>query len=545
MAHRYYKTTQEFLAATFGEMIGYLHPDYIYYKTDWDMIRDTIAGERRIKEKGEFYLPRLDSDETDYEAYRMRAAYVNMVARTQSGLLGTVFRRPMKILGLTDQQLKSLESVTPKGLSLNMFAKRLASEIIAVGRVGVLVDVPKKGGKPYMTEYLAENILSWKSELIDDKEQLTYVLLREIVESTPQLKGAVTMYSNDSLKAQYRVLRLENGVYTQSVFDDSMKLLDTITPTKGGAKLNFIPFAFAGPHSPTPEIQKSPLYDIAGLNLKHYRTSAQLEHGRYYTALPVYYVNMQSGEESGDYYVGPNTVWEVGPESKPGILEYFGTGLASLERSLTEAEEHVAQLGGRIMGIRPTATAESDNIFKMKQANETSILLSVTESLSACITTVLRWWLDWQRIKSTEVVAKLNQDFKDMNIAARELRAVALLYQSGILPIQDVYRVLQASEFIAEDTTEEKFIAMLNDLSNFPNQPDVEAMHAGYPSMKDKMMEEQLEEQLEIQQGTQDTDVEMQNKELRLREFEVRERAKSDRIKAKQKPAAPAKKKTT
>ncbi|MFM7009105.1 MAG: DUF4055 domain-containing protein [Betaproteobacteria bacterium] len=475
----------------------YSHVDYRYYKPEWDDIRDAIAGERRVKERGTAHLPALDVEYgTSYEVYKERAVFVNMVSRTVMGLVGTIFRRQLKAENVSKEDQKN---VTLNGLDLNLFAKKLAFEVCSVGRVGVLVDMVQE--KPYLTEYVAENILSWRTRTVNGREVLDYVLLREITDETPILDGTPVSSNGDyvgGLSARYRVLILDNGVYKQRVYtvkgsetnpSFSGRAYTEVTPTRNGKPFEFIPMIIIGPLSPTPEVQKSPVYDICTLNYAHYRTSAQLEHGRYYTALPVYYVPVQPGQEENTYHVGPSVVWEVPADTKPGVLEYYGTGLKSLTDSLIEKEEHIAQLGGRIMGIRPAATAESDNIFKMKQANEMSILLNITESLSLGLTTAFKWYLDWQRKSSKDVRIVLNQDFKSLAIAARELRAVALLYQQGILPIDEVFKILQDAEFINDELTLAEFREMLDNLDNFPNQPDVAAMHEGYPDAASKLLD--------------------------------------------------------
>lgn len=154
----------------------YTHADYRYYRKEWDSIRDAIAGERRVKERGTDYLPPLDVEYgTSYETYKERAVFVNMVARTVLGLVGTVFRRPIKVENVDK---KNLLNVTLDGLDLNLFAKKLAYEVCSIGRIGVLVDMAAKGEKPYLTEYIAENILSWRTTNINGREVLTYVWLR-------------------------------------------------------------------------------------------------------------------------------------------------------------------------------------------------------------------------------------------------------------------------------------------------------------------------------------------------------------------------------
>ena len=485
----------------------HLHPDYIYYLEDWEKIRDAISGERRVKEAGTKYLPpQAGKVDENYKNYKRRAVYVNMVARTVNGLVGTVFRREIKVTGITKKIRGMLDNVSIDGHSLNLFSKQLSYEVFSVGRVGVLVDRPRSGGKPYMTAYIAENILDWQEEVIEGRKVLTYVLLREIYDGGHAVKkeaSSVFKYRrgavSNRLKVQYRRLVLEGGVYRQEIYrpniDGEVNLdgapSETIIPLRNGSKLDKIPFYIQGPMSPTPKVQRPPVLDITTLNFAHYRTSAQLEHGRFFTALPIYYVPLAAGQGRDAYTIDPHVVWEVPLNSKPGILEYFGTGLTELTKSMIEKEEAISNLGGRIMGIRSAGTTESEQVYKMKQANELSILLNVTEAMNEGLSKALGWWLEWQDINPKGVAVKMNQDFKSLNIASRELRAISLLYQEGILPVSEVYRVLQEAEFVDDNVTLEEFTFMLNNAeANFPKQPDVVAKREGYSDADARLRDE-------------------------------------------------------
>lgn len=495
-----------------SELFSFLHPDYKQAKPDWNLIRDCVEGERRVKERGVEYLPAIGKGGQSYDDYLQRAVFVNMVGRTISGLLGTVFRRPVKVLKKTARIEKLISEVSVDGYSLHLFAKLVSREVLTTGRCGILADHPPadQEGTAYLTHYIADNILSWRTQRRNGKDVLTYVLLREIVENLqflgdsdlrpPQLQGR----PDTVLRARYRVLRLDGeGKYIQEVYapDDTVngaltlesKPTQTIYPTINGARLDYIPFWIVGPESPSPSMQRSPVLDIATLNIAHYRTSAQLESGRYYTAIPVYWTNVKPGEEGGDYTIGPSVVLELPPESKLGIAEYFGSGLSHLAQSLLEKEQHISDLGGRVIHARAGESSLSDNATQMKNINETSILTNLTESVSQALTWAFRTVLLWENfeVEAKSVTVKLNQDFKLLTIGARELRAVALLHQEGLLPIQEVYRVLQENEYVSEDISEEEFIALIENLENFPGQPDVEAMHEGYPDAQARLSDEQ------------------------------------------------------
>ena len=70
------------------------HPDYDANLPAWLRARDVFAGEDAVKAGGEKYLPRLeDQSVVEYEAYRMRASFLNAAGRTCEGFAGLVFRR--------------------------------------------------------------------------------------------------------------------------------------------------------------------------------------------------------------------------------------------------------------------------------------------------------------------------------------------------------------------------------------------------------------------------------------------------------------------
>src|SRR4051812_25605966 len=71
------------------------HPSYDLAFTEWQRVREVLAGEDSVKAAGERYLPRVQSHTNDeYNLYRMRASFFNATARTAEGYVGLIFRRP-------------------------------------------------------------------------------------------------------------------------------------------------------------------------------------------------------------------------------------------------------------------------------------------------------------------------------------------------------------------------------------------------------------------------------------------------------------------
>ena len=123
------------------------HLDYDANIAAWQRARDVFAGEDAVKATGEKYLPRLDcQDNTEYLAYKNRAAFFNASARTADGFVGLIFRReptfklPDTRNGITAALTEFVEDADMLGTSLSAFSKKLVTEIINVGRAGTLVD---------------------------------------------------------------------------------------------------------------------------------------------------------------------------------------------------------------------------------------------------------------------------------------------------------------------------------------------------------------------------------------------------------------------
>lgn len=549
-----------------------VHPEYQYWRLDWQKVRDVIAGQREIKRKGATYLPRLNKkqDTEAYAAYLSRAVFYNMTAQTVNGMIGQIFRRDPKYDNLpktivwTTKALKArLDSRFAKdGTGSINFTKTTVGEQIALGRFGVLVDCPAvESNTPdaYVVGYTAENIMDWRWSEINGRYQISRVLLREFVRKNDA--RYFSPYTYDSL---YRELILEEQddgafVYKQRVYFDQAPPVETyprvpgasgpetiqprftsgatqnrpgITylngqpvpqpgvpqpiaetiPTIRGNTLDYIPFVFFGAQSNTADVEKPPVLDIADLNLSHYRSYAELEHGRFYVAMPVYYAPGLDDEGAAEYYIGPDVVWEVPSGETPGILEFTGQGLKALEEALVQKERQIAAIGGRLLAGQ-TKGSESDDQTQLRTANEYSLLLNVIQACNAGMTLVIRYWmafLDIPMTVSEPFQYRINTDFLSPAIGAREMRAIQLMYEAGLIGVDVLYEYLRKADVIPPTTDIDDFKLQLEDPESFIGQPDVQAMRRGYASR-----------QQELDQAQQAREADFQQQELDLQERQV------------------------
>jgi len=503
----------------------FVHPELQYWTYTYQAIRAAVIGQIEVKRANERYLPKMEGmTPPEYRAFLERAVFFNMVDRTIRGLMGTLFQRNPDLVGVPDSL--DMSNVSKENQPLMHFVKQVAREVMTMGRYGVLLDMDEDGLKPpYFAGYIAENITDWTVEEINGRWTVTEVILRELrlarpllnpISLTPagrkmkrQTQTQTQVFSQDTTVtraarrwiASYRVLRLEpddpdnlSGPRTYRQYYHTSDKGDAspegtpyavYTPLNRGQPFRFIPFVFFGPLDNTPDIQKSPLLDIVDLQFSHYRSYAMLEHGRFYTAMPVYYAPVASGDERGSYTIGPSVVWEVEGNAKPGILEFTGNGLKSLENALSDKEQQIEALGGRLVSSERVSTGQSNNMLKTKEANEQAMLLNMANVLDTGFTGLLRWWAQWQDVSPSDAANidfQTNKDFLLQNIGAREFRAIQMMYEAGLIPIDVVYDYLRRAEVVPDWMPLDQFKAMLDDPESFPNMADILARQRGAPS---------------------------------------------------------------
>lgn len=498
------------------------HPDVAYWWDEWKMIRHACEGERAVKDQFTTYLPMLEGmDGDEYRSYLDRATFYNFTGRTVTALAGTVLRREATVDGIPDRLADRFTRLTKANQGFEIFSGILVPEVIRMGRYGVLVDLPANttnDPQPYLVGYTAENIVDWEEAEIDGRIELVRVTLREIrlVRLADKTNGRVSQ----RFAPQYRELKLIDGRYTQAVYassdaneipeiSDTYRIGPVVTPLYRGEPLERIPFRIFGPLQSSADIEKTPMQDIARLNMSHYRSYAHLEHGRLFAGFPIYYVEagVTGSESDAEFELGASKVWVTPPGAKPGLLELNGQGLKFLVDALDQKEQQAAALGGRMMGVRSTASTESDNQLKLAERNEQAVLLNITRSLDAGMSFVLRWWCKLQGV-SEEDQKKLwvyyNKDFLFDLAGAREFRAIQAMYNDGILPIEVLYDYFRKASVVPDWMTLKEFTDALNKAGSFPNNSDIMAQKAGFPDASSQVKIEEAEKDRELELELED-----------------------------------------
>lgn len=400
-----------------------VHPYYKHYSESWIDCRDAFDGQRAVKIKGTRYLPALTGQTNkEYEAYKGRALFYSITSKTLQALTGMALDQEPDL-----KYPDRMESYFKEGPGIKFWElfTHTVQELLLTGRFGVLIDRPAGGGKPYLILYTTENIVNWHTQ---DDGSLDMVVLKEsYLERDAEDPFKITE------KTRYRKLMIQDGLLWVSTYLEGVggKYSESspLNVYNTGVAMDYIPFFCANATGLGIDPVKSPMQDIVDINLSHYRTSADLEHGRHFTGLPTPYV---IGAESQDkMHIGSTSAWVIPDASaKVGFLEFTGQGLASLEKALAEKQSQLASLSARLID-NSTRGSEAAETVKLRYLSETSSLRGIVRSAQALFNAIYRAIAKMEGYDESEVNINLGTNFLDTKLTAAELKAWVEAYLSG------------------------------------------------------------------------------------------------------------------
>lgn len=444
--------------------------EYNKYKHRWDLCRATMGGSDVIKGITEDYNPKDflpmsdDGDKERYKKYLLRAVYINYVGWTQEGLTGVVFRKQYQLE--TPVILDYIDgNINGSGKGIEQFSKMIVGNLLSVGRAGVLVDHPKTNGKQTKEEvangnkvatanyYKAESIFNWSEKVINGAVVLTQVRLHEI-------KTIEEDEFNETEEKVVRVLSLDDaGNYFYRILNEKEEVIEgPLYPTKkDGTFFKEIPFQFFGAVDNRPTVDKPPLYDIAIVNLAHYRNSADHEENLFIHG-------------QGTLFLTSNMSWKSFNEANPnGIMvgarkgHFLGDGgnaqLLQLDAATAignAMDSKVAQMigiGARF--IQDKSGKETAEAAKIGAGQQVSGLGTLVGNVSDGMLNVIGWLSDFMGGKG-ESTFELNKDFFDQSITALEASTFAMFGDTGVVAKADIRHLLRRVGWLRQDRTDEQ-----------------------------------------------------------------------------------------
>jgi Domain of unknown function (DUF4055) len=263
------------------------HPQYGESLSIWEMVRDATKP-NGVKDAGVKYLPRAenhddgDRNSSRYAKYKDRAVFYGFSQETVSGLLGLAFRQGVSIE--TEGKDYIEDDIDGDGVGLEQQAKSAAKNVIKYGRAGLLVDFPPSEGSITIEQqrnnglvatvnlYDTFHIKNWATKRVGSKTILSMVVLTEI-----EYRADENELTVEEVTVERRLTLDNDGHYMVEIREDE-QTIETYYPRDfAGQMINEIPFYFIGSVNNDSNVDDSPLFPIADMNVAHYRNSADYE----------------------------------------------------------------------------------------------------------------------------------------------------------------------------------------------------------------------------------------------------------------------------
>lgn len=443
----------------------------------WQLVKDCVAGSRAVKDRGITYLPMPDptndSDENveRYGALIKRAMFLNVTGRTRQGLIGAVFRKTAEVdLPVSIEYL--LENASGDGTSLEQLSKEAVGEDLDTGRGGLFVDYPTSGtpdgvrptraqtaGKnAHIHLYEAMHIINWREDVIGGVRKLTMVVLSE-------------QYNDDELtdefsfdvKHQYRALTLEDGVYRHRMWHEgdpyNAPQLDVYPTDYKGKQFDHIPFYFFGAESNDARIDKSPLEDLAAVNILHYGNSATVEESGFISSQPTLFFTTDISQEEFEKWnpngiqIGSTRGYALGRQGQANLVQANESQLAL--KLMQEKENQMLMIGARI--VQQSGQNETAEAARIRYSSDNSVLGTIAGNVSEAMKLAL---LDAQLYMAgtsdvNGTVFWLNQEFFDEAMDAQMILAQIQLWQQGFIAKSDLRTNLRQAAIIEADRSDD------------------------------------------------------------------------------------------
>lgn len=439
------------------------------------LVYDVVGGEfllkKRDNEKPGTYLRVINSlDISEYNrrlnaSYRKSAVFYNATGRTLVGLLGMLYRIDPIIPELPSIMEYIEINIDGNGTGINQQSQAVSSEVIQVGRHGLLTDMPIKedgsvttiadvsnGLRPFIKRYDVLDIIDWDESVINGLTKPNLIVLMETFTHFVD-----EMRIKKETKKRFRILRLTDNRYTQQLWvededepQEEFEILDG-----AGNVFDEIPFVVIGSENNDLSIDPLPLESVARINIGHYRNGADLEHSSFQLSAATPHI---ADDNYKNVLVDPNnktsTVQKFGESSiivtgTGGKFEFVQPSPNVLANDLAKnKEKQMVALGAQL--ISDSGGAETAEAVRTKRAADTSMLAIIGTNVSNAYTKSLNWMARFLNV-DFDGEYQLNSNFFDIKMTPQERQQIIVEWQSGLYPARIAREQLQMSKVISID----------------------------------------------------------------------------------------------
>jgi len=475
------------------------HPQWTKQSKRWDLMQVSYEGEDCVKEAGVEYLPptsgmvkdglkKGQDGEKRYEAYLQRAVYPDLVSDAVEAMIGVMHRKP-PVIEVPKAMEPMLESLSNEGESADLFLRRVNTEQLTTGRLGMLLDLPEGATldqpRLYVAMYGAHAVSNWDKGRRDMEGIYNTQLV--VLDETEQVRD--DSFAWDEVE-KYRVLSVHQSVdpddpeaagpetYHVGVFAEDGNGLtfvksDMIAPKVRGQTLPQIPFVFVNSKDNLPDTDKPPLLGLANMCMTIYRGEADYRHSLFMqgqdTLVRVGFID----DDEEDARTGAGSAIDVPIGGDAKYIGVSSQGLPEMRMSLENDKKAASQKAGQLLDTTSRAK-ESGDALKVRITAQTATLVHIALAGAAGLERTLRMAAEWMGLNPEEVSVVPNLDFADDELVGKEIVDWLTAKSLGGPVSQKTIHNLMRKHEITELTLEEELDEISKEVPLIDTTPDPE-----------------------------------------------------------------------
>lgn len=484
------------------------HPLYDRFHERWVRLRDTEEGEDAVKAKRFTYLPptqgmRLDGCEKSidsdggkaYSAYLTRAHFPELVRHAIEKVVGVMHAKPAKI-ELPKRMERMLTRATRDRESLQMLLRKINTEQIHMGRVGILLEAPtiavsREFPLPFFVVYKAEAMTNWDDGRSDDVENGPVSSLNLVVldESEPERTGDLEWQSvekyrvcflgdldKNEAKAGYRVVvvratagggstaevKTANGEESASL---SLNAAAAIEPVIDGRKADEIPFVFINTTDIVAAPARSPMQALSNLSLTIYRGEADYRQSLFQQGQDTLVTMGFTGE--GKHRIGAGASIDVPMGGDAKFIGVDSAGLPEQREALQNDYQRAETSAGELLDSS-SRDKESGEALKVRVASRSASLHQIALTGAYGLEEGLKKAARWLGISQTEIDAikvEPNLEFAEEELSGATLVELMTAINQGAPISRQSVHALAHRKGLTTRTWEEEMEAIEEEAS--------------------------------------------------------------------------------
>jgi hypothetical protein len=427
-------------------------PNTAWYAQEahWILIEDLLQGTFGMRQKHRRYLPQEPREQDEsYDNRLARSVCPPYYQRLERLLAGMLTRKPVRLVDTSDTITEQLFDVDLNGNDLNVWTYESARKMVRYGHVGTLVDAPADGGRPYWVTYTPRQILGWRTEAKEGKQELTMLRLQEVASVPDGLYG-------EALVQQVRVLTPGEYEIHQKDEKGDFRVVD-----EGRTSLSSIPFSIAYANRTSFMESRPPLEDIAELNLKTYQIQSDLDNILHVSCVPMLaFFGFPSAAEEVSAGPGEAIAFPEGGDAR--YIEPGGTSFEYQFKRLEALALQINELGlSAVLGQK--LTAETAEAKRINRSQGDSTMMVIAQNMQDMIDNCLQFHAQYLGQNEAAGSSHVNRDFMGTRLDPQEINSLLQLYTAGTITQETLLQQLSDGEVLGDDfDVEEELDATAN-----------------------------------------------------------------------------------